>query len=158
MKTLYLIRHAKTDQPLEDKDRQLLESGIERTRQLGKYLQQQNCKIDTFYSSIAKRAVQTAHLIAQEIHFPADKIITLNDLYTGSSDTYYHLISAQDNALHSVLFVGHNPEISDVVRFFVPDMTSYMQTGACYCIDFETDKWENIFIAPRKIRFYVRPR
>jgi len=156
MKTLYIIRHGKTNKTVNDLDRELLPLGIERMRKMGTYLSANNCKADVFYSSFANRAVQTAHIIAEAIQFPKEKIIITEDLYLTSQDEYFDILVSQDNSINSILFVGHNPEITNVAQFFIPDFTSYMQTGACFCFDFDTDDWTKIFTAERKVRFYVR--
>jgi phosphohistidine phosphatase len=156
MKTLYIIRHAKTNKTVNDLDRELLPLGIERINKLGKYLSANNCKTDVLFSSFAKRAVQTADLIAEHIDYQKDKIITSESLYLTSQEEYFDIIVAQDRCIDNIMIVGHNPEITNVAQFFVPDFTSYMQTGACFCFDFKTDDWTNIFTAEREVRFYVR--
>jgi phosphohistidine phosphatase len=115
-----------------------------------------NCKTDVLYSSYAKRAAQTSQIISEHIGYPKDKIIYKESLYLSSADKYFDVILEQNPDINAVMIVGHNPDITNVANFFVPDFTSYMQTGACYCIDFDTDEWTNIFTAERKVRFYVR--
>ena len=156
MKTLYIIRHGKTNKMVNDLERELLPIGIERMQKMGAYLSANNCKADVFYSSYAKRAVQTAHIIAEAIQFPKEKIIATEKLYFTSQDEYFDIMMEQENNIDSILFVGHNPEITNVAQFFIPDFISYMQTGACFCFDFDTDDWTKIFTAERKNRFYVR--
>ena len=156
MKTLYIVRHGKTNKTIRDLERELLPIGIERMQKLGNYLFLNNCKIDALYSSHAKRACQTAQIIAQAIQFPQNKIITTEKLYLTSQDEYFTILVEQDKTVDSILFVGHNPEITNVAQFFIPDFISYMQTGACFCFDFDTDDWTKIFTAERKNRFYTR--
>jgi len=156
MKTLYIVRHGKTNRTLNDLERELLPIGIERMQKLGNYLSTNKCKTDVFYSSHAKRAFQTAQIIAEAIQFPENKIITTETLYLTTQHSYFDILIALDNSINRVLFVGHNPEITNVARFFIPDFTAYMQTGACFCFDFDTDDWTKIFTAERKNRFYVR--
>jgi phosphohistidine phosphatase len=156
MKTLYIVRHGKTNKSLDDLSRELLPIGIERMKKLGNYLSVNNCKIDVLYSSYAKRAQQTAELIADAILFPKDKTSITEELSFTSQDAYFDILVEQDNEVESVLFVGHNPEITNVAQFFIPDFTAYMQTGSCFCFDFDTDEWTKIFTAERKNRFYVR--
>ena len=91
MKTLYIVRHGKTNKTIYDLERELLPIGIERMRKLGNYLSANNCKTDAFYSSHAKRAVQTAQIIAEAIQFPKDKIITTEKLYLTSQDEYFNI-------------------------------------------------------------------
>ena len=156
MKTLYIVRHAKTNKPGNDLLRELIPIGIERTKKLGKYLCSNNCKVDILFSSDAIRARQTAKIIAENINYPIKKIIAKESLYSASQEQYFNIILEQDNTVNSLMIIGHNPEITNVAQFFVPDFISYMQTGACFCFDFKTDQWMNIFTAEREVRFYIR--
>ena len=156
MKTLYIIRHAKTNKTLNDLERELSPLGIERTNKLGKYLSDNNCKADVLFSSFAKRAVQTANILAKYIGYPQDKIITQESLYLTSQEEYFDILVEQSSDIDAIMIIGHNPEITNVAQFFVPDFISYMQTGACFCFDFKTDDWTRIFTAEREVRFYVR--
>ena len=155
MKTLYIVRHAKTNKAEHDLLRELLPLGIERTNKLGKYLSDNNCKVDILFSSDAIRARQTAKIIAGHINYPLEKIIAKESLYFTSQEQYFNIILEQSNDINAIMIVGHNPEITNVAHFFVPDFFSYMQTGACFCFDFMTDDWENIFTAEREVRFYI---
>jgi phosphohistidine phosphatase len=156
MKSLYIVRHAKTTKSENDRERTLLPIGIERTNKLGAYLRANNCKIDMLFSSSAKRAMETANIIAGYIQYPHDKISMQQSLYIATQESYFETIVAQDDTLHAIMIVGHNPEITNVAQFFVPDFTSYMQNGACFCFDFKADDWRTIFTAEREVRFYVR--
>jgi phosphohistidine phosphatase len=156
MKTLYIVRHAKTNKALHDLDRELLPLGIERTEKLGNYLAENKCKVDVMFSSYAQRAVQTAHILAEKLHYPSDKIAVKEELYLTSQEEYFTILVEQPDDIDSIMIIGHNPEITNVAQFFVPDFTSYMQTGGCFCFDFKTDKWTNIFTAERVVRFYMR--
>lgn len=156
MKTMYIVRHAKTNKTLNDLDRELLPLGIERTEKLGNYLASNDCKVDIMFSSSAKRAVQTARILAKNIDYPEEKIITKEELYLTSQEEYFNILVGQSDTVDNIMIIGHNPEITNVAHFFVPDFTSYMQTGACFCFDFKTDEWTRIFTAEREVKFYVR--
>ena len=156
MKTMYIVRHAKTNKTFNDLDRELLPLGIERTEKLGNYLASNDCKVDIMFSSSAKRAVQTARILAKNIDYPEEKIITKEELYLTSQEEYFNILVGQSDMVDSIMIIGHNPEITNVAQFFVPDFTSYMQTGACFCFDFKTDEWTRIFTAEREVKFYVR--
>lgn len=157
MKTLYIIRHAKTHQREQDFERKLSPLGIERINKLGHYLKTNNCKTDILFTSDAIRAIQTAKIIAGYIDYTEDKIIATEQLYMNGQEEYFNVILAQENAtVNNIMIVGHNPDVTNIVHFFIPDFISYAQTGACFCFDFKTDDWTNIFTAEREIRFYVR--
>jgi phosphohistidine phosphatase len=157
MKTLYLVRHAKANKMQNDTERKLMPLGIERVNKLGHHLNTIHCKVDAFFSSSAIRAVQTAEIIAEHIHYPKAEIMKTEKLYLTGQEEYFNIIVAQDNAsINSMMIVGHNPDITNIVHFFVPDFISYVQTGGCFCFDFKTDDWTTIFTAERELRFHVR--
>ncbi|MDR2410870.1 MAG: histidine phosphatase family protein [Bacteroidales bacterium] len=157
MKTLYFVRHAKANKMQNDTERKLMPLGIERINKLGRHLNATHCKIDVLFSSSAIRAVQTAEIIAEHIHYPKAEIITTENLYLRGQEEYFNIIVAQDNAIvNNMMIVGHNPDITNMVHFFAPDFISYVQTGACFCFDFKTENWTTIFTAERELRFYVR--
>ena len=68
MKTLFLIRHAKSswdDAVLPDRDRPLDDRGERDVAKMGKRLVARNVKADLIMSSPAKRALATAEVIAK---------------------------------------------------------------------------------------------
>jgi phosphohistidine phosphatase len=157
MKTLYIVRHAKAKKITPDNERKLLPLGIERMHKLGHYLKTNNCKIDALFSSSAIRTVETAEIIAGCIDYPQSKIIKTDALYLRGQEEYFDIIVGQDNAtVNNIMIIGHNPDVTNIVHFFIPDFISYMQTGACFCFDFKTDDWTTIFTAEREVRFFVR--
>ncbi|WP_233890439.1 SixA phosphatase family protein, partial [Tenacibaculum piscium] len=63
MKTLYIVRHAKSSwlyQGIKDIDRPLKERGIKDSHLFSKFLSQEIVKPDVFVSSSANRALHTA--------------------------------------------------------------------------------------------------
>ena len=77
MKTLYIVRHAKSswDQAgLADHQRPLLEKGKKRTKRIIDYLLENNIKADLIISSHAVRALETARIIGYALNYPVDEI------------------------------------------------------------------------------------
>jgi phosphohistidine phosphatase SixA len=76
MKTLYIIRHAKSswavaDQP--DFERGLNERGKKDAPRMGKRLKEKNIHPDLIVSSSAKRAYSTAKKIAKVLNYPKEQ-------------------------------------------------------------------------------------
>ena len=70
MKTLILVRHAKSAWPdisLPDYERPLETQGIEDSNQMGKYLKTKLTKPDYIITSGAKRTLETAKIISKEL-------------------------------------------------------------------------------------------
>ena len=70
MKSIILVRHAKSDWSnlyLPDIERTLNERGLRDAKKMGQVLLARNINIDLIIASTAKRAAQTAILIANEL-------------------------------------------------------------------------------------------
>ncbi|HSW22949.1 MAG TPA: histidine phosphatase family protein, partial [Burkholderiaceae bacterium] len=70
MKTLYLVRHAKSswgDPALPDRDRPINERGLRDVATMGQRLAQRDVKLDLLLSSPAARALTTAEHLAKAL-------------------------------------------------------------------------------------------
>src|SRR5437764_13379774 len=87
MKTLFLIRHAKSswdDPALSDKDRPLSDRGRRDAPKMGKRLAKRDVKPDLILSSPARRALTTAEVIAKELDDKLKDIGVHDLLYAGA--------------------------------------------------------------------------
>jgi len=76
MKTLYLIRHAKSswdDMNLKDFDRPLNDRGKNDAQEMGKRLKERGIFPDVILSSPDIRALETSKMIARALNFPLEK-------------------------------------------------------------------------------------
>ncbi len=72
MKTLFLIRHAKSswdDTALPDKERPLNDRGLRDAPKMGERLAKRDVKPDLILSSPAVRALRTAEIIAKKLDY-----------------------------------------------------------------------------------------
>jgi phosphohistidine phosphatase len=86
-KVLYVVRHGKASakQPGEkDRDRMLDAVGLRQSKQLGLYLYNKNANISAIVCSPAKRALQTAEQLADQLDYNLAKIVCDEDLYEAS--------------------------------------------------------------------------
>src|SRR5205085_6869527 len=78
MKTLFLIRHAKSswdDTALPDKDRPLGDRGRRDAPKMGKRLAKRDVKPDLILSSPATRALKTAEIIAKKLDYKRKDLV-----------------------------------------------------------------------------------
>ena len=88
MKTLYLVRHAKSsrhDPSLSDRDRPLDERGKQDAPKMGQRLAKRDVRPDLLLSSPAVRALTTAQLIAEEVGYKRKDIVVDDRLYASSA-------------------------------------------------------------------------
>ena len=113
-KTLILIRHAKTEQPgpgQRDFDRELTKRGLHDAPMMGERLKTAGYVPDRILSSTARRAEQTARLIADAVE--SDAISWHEDLYASSPAKMQEILYSLDDSLDTVFLVAHNPGISE---------------------------------------------
>jgi phosphohistidine phosphatase len=119
MKSLYLLRHAKSswsDQGLSDQKRPLAGRGLRDAPAMGKRFQERGESLDHIVSSPAQRARSTAELFAQNCGFDPGAIEIEPDLYFLGSGAIEEVILRQDDRLMSVMLVFHNPDITQFVN------------------------------------------
>jgi phosphohistidine phosphatase len=125
MKTLYLVRHAKSsrdDPSLPDRDRPLDDRGMQDAPNMGKRLRKRGVKPDLLLSSPALRALTTAQLIAEEVGYKRKDIAVDDRLYASSADDLLAVIRALDKKLSRVMLFGHNPEFTDLAHRLSSDI------------------------------------
>jgi len=146
MKTLFLVRHAKSsrdDPSLPDRERPLDDRGKRDAPKMGKRLAKRDAKLDLLVSSPALRALTTAKLIADEMGYKRNDIVVDDRLYASSLDDLLAVIRALDNKLGRVMLVGHNPEFTDLAHRLSSEIVD-MPTSAVAEYHFDTKAWTDI--------------
>src|SRR5437016_2264034 len=95
MKTLFLVRHAKSDKDdptLADRDRPLADRGEKEAPKMGKRLAKRGAQPDLLVSSPALRALSTAQLIADEIGCKRRNIGVDERLYASTANGLLEVI------------------------------------------------------------------
>ena len=146
MKSLILIRHAKSswDLPVQDKDRELINIGIENIKKVAKKAISILPEEFSIWSSTAKRATQTAHLFCENFSIEKDKIIFNENLYTFEENTLEKIIKKCDNNVKSLIVFGHNGAITDFVNKFGDKLIQNVPTSGLVFLKFEQDNWIDI--------------
>jgi phosphohistidine phosphatase len=118
MKSLLIMRHAKSswsDDRLADFDRPLNDRGRRDAPRMGKLLTQLDIVPDRIISSSARRASETAKLAALAASYPGEIHYT-DELYLADPDAYIELARQIDSGVNSLMLVGHNPAIEELIR------------------------------------------
>jgi len=161
MKTIYIVRHAKSswgDFDVSDHERTLMPIGIKKTKKVIGFLKRENVSVDLIISSSAVRAFETAKLIADAIGYDSDLIVKNKTLYHAGVDDVYNELFAIDNSINSVMIVAHNPTLTDFVNEFVESPITNLPTTGVVSVSFDVDSWENMVNAKFKVNFVVFPR
>src|SRR5574337_2161422 len=146
MKTLFLVRHAKSswdDISLPDRDRPLADRGKRDVAKMGKRLADRGVKPDLILSSPAVRALTTAEAIAKQLGFKRNNIVVDDRLYARSADDLLHVIQELGEKLERVMLVGHNPELTELAHHLSREII-HMSTCAIAEFTFDAGSWSNI--------------
>ncbi|MFB0972780.1 MAG: histidine phosphatase family protein [Tissierellia bacterium] len=147
MKTLYLLRHAKSswdDSRVSDFDRPLNNRGRREAEKIAEYMKENKYIPEYIICSTAKRTRETLDLILNIIKFGGE-VIYLDNLYLASSSGIEREIDSI--RAESLLVVGHNPGIEDYLSNLVGEEL-IMKTSHLAVIDFEK----------KILKDFVRPR
>jgi phosphohistidine phosphatase len=146
MKTLFLVRHAKSswdDNTLPDKDRPLNDRGKRNAPRMGKRLAKRDVKADLILSSPASRALKTAEIIAKKLDYRRKDIVVDDRLYPGAADDLLHIIHELGDKLNRVMLVGHNPALAELAHHLSSDITD-MPTCAVAELTFNAKSWRDV--------------
>src|SRR5689334_19430615 len=108
MKTLFLLRHAKSswDDPTKDDfDRPLNGRGKEAAPRIGKFIQREKLHLDLVLSSPAKRAKQTIARVMESGKLTAELRYD-ERIYDASARTLLAVVSEIDDRIGAALLVG----------------------------------------------------
>jgi phosphohistidine phosphatase len=169
MKRLTLFRHAKSgwDDPVErDFDRPLNSKGKRAARVMGQYLRDHGLRYDRIAGSPALRVVETLEEMATtfgETIAPAwDKRV-----YLASAVTLLDVVHDTPDEVETLLLVGHNPGLEDLILMMVPDraddeardrVEQKYPTAAIAEIEFSADHWRDLKPGTGRLIRFVRPR
>jgi len=147
VKTLYLIRHAKSDWSdllLSDFNRPLNKRGMKDAPLMGELLSKKGVHPDLILSSPALRAKTTAIEIARKLSYPLDSIQTIPSLYASDCETLFSVIHDVPNTVNTLIVFGHNPEFTDCVNAISGAEIENIPTCGIAAMHLKEKSWESI--------------
>jgi phosphohistidine phosphatase len=167
MKTLTLLRHAKsdwTDTVQRDFDRPLNNRGRRAARTVGREMKRLGLHFDHCIASPAVRVRET--LAEVEAAFGALSPAFDERIYLADPDTLLELVRAAPDEASSLLLVGHNPGLEMLVlALAAPGVSPLLgevevkyPTGTVAELSLPTDRWVDVTPARAQLIRFIRPR
>ncbi|MGA9211406.1 SixA phosphatase family protein [Kaistella sp.] len=156
MKTLILIRHAKSDWPenTEDFDRPLAKKGFVDAKKMATFMKNNQIEIDKLVSSPAIRALDTCEIFGKTY----DLEIEINQkLYNPSESNFESVIFDLSDDLNSVAMFSHNNGISNFANLMSDDIFVLPTCGVAG-FEIHCDSWSDFHIANKKLTFFFEPK
>jgi len=160
MKTLYLIRHAKStwDYPVADQDRPLFTRGVNDAHLISKHIGQLGVKPQKIISSTAIRALHTALIFAKNLHYPLNNIDINPDLYDFYGNQLLEVIKNADDSIDRLMLFCHNNAATSVVNSLGNKPVVNMSTCGFVSIEFDILHWSEVkkgnttlFLKPKQL-------
>lgn len=159
MKTLFLLRHAKSswaNSALADFDRPLNGRGKRAAETIGKFLSKQEIRPDLVLSSPAVRARETIGIVIKAARLPAE-VRYDQRIYEAGPQRLLEVISEIEEENSDVLVVGHNPGMEELLQLLT-GRTEHMATGTLAKIDLETAMWSRAADHKGNLAWLVKPK
>ena len=161
MKSVLLIRHAKSDQSFfgSDFERPLNDRGRHDAPMMAKRLFEKKITIDAFVSSPAKRAKKTAEIFAREYGVANDSIIFIPSLYHAAASVFSEVIGQFPNDANCIALFSHNPGITYFVNELVEDVRiDNMPTCGIFAVQANVTEWSDFADAKKGLLFFDYPK
>ena len=162
MKTLTLLRHAKTerDSPDGDFERSLTDRGRADADRMGRAIRKLGLHFDLVLASPAKRVVETLSGLGKLKPQYDERI------YNASSKQLLDVIRSADDDADSLLLVGHNPSMERLAAQLTVDdqdglrgrLVEKYPTAALAVIELPIEHWHDMADHKGRVVRFVRPR
>lgn len=161
MKTLYIVRHAKSDKEnaqLQDIDRPLNARGYDDAHFMASKLTAANIQPELLISSPAVRALSTALIFARKLGYDPQKILLENSLYETGTKEYIEVIRSTPDSFSSAMLFGHNSTITSLVNSLGKPFTENVPTSGITGFTFSATQWSEIIPGDGNLIFYDFPK
>ncbi len=166
MRTLYLLRHAKSswkDGSLRDFDRPLKGRGREAAEQIGQVLAEQIANASgadkvapLVISSPAVRARETTQLVLKSADLTTDPRFD-ERIYEADVPALLDVVGSIPNSSSTAMLVGHNPGFENLLSYLTGD-DRHMPTCALARIEFDAASWSDISENSGRLVSFVTPK
>jgi phosphohistidine phosphatase len=159
MKTLILLRHAKSDwddPSLRDYDRPLAERGKRDAPRIGRRLAELGINPDLVIASGATRARQTIEAVSKAARFEAN--VQFDDrIYSASTPELAKVVRELPDQYSSAILVGHNPGFEDLLSSLTGKV-QHMPTCTAACLRLAADTWSDVEYGEGTLEWFLRPK
>ena len=163
MKTIYIIRHAKSSWKfikLPDKLRPLNKRGYQSASLIGHALAQKGVVLDKMISSPATRALSTAQIISTTLKYKIKDIEISDNFYTfsDSGKIIFETLSSLPDHVNSVAVFGHNSTFENIAHYVSNGEIIHFPTCALLALTFDENTWKNLSLDHVRMDYLLTPK
>ncbi|MBL8668700.1 MAG: histidine phosphatase family protein [Rhodospirillales bacterium] len=168
MKTLYLLRHAKSnwrDPTVDDFDRPLNKRGRSAATAMGVYLAEQRIAPSQVLCSSSSRTRETLERVQEQLATPVP-VRFEKGLYLAEAPALLRRIKRLNDSLSSVMLIAHSPGLTHLALMLAEDdgqpqrqkLNAKFSTGSLAVIEAEVAHWADLAAQRGRLLTFVRPR
>ncbi len=165
MKTLYVLRHAKSsweDPHLRDYDRPLNERGLRdapvMAARLLKKTQEQGVKLTAILSSPALRTQTTASFFAKSLSLTQDQLQFEPQIYLAGTGRLIQLVRRFSPETSAAMLVGHNPALTDFVNAMSGSSIDNIPTCGLVTLQLPIENWNQADFGEAQLLSFEFPK
>jgi phosphohistidine phosphatase len=165
MKTLFLLRHAKSswdDPGLADHERPLAKRGRRASKVLAEHLRNERIAPELVLCSSSRRTRETLDRIAPALGDEV-RVEVERDLYAASAERLLQHLRKVDDGVGSVMLIGHNPGVEQLAIKLagdgdkLADLRTKYPTGALARLEFDAS-WSELEPGSAELVDFVKPK
>ncbi len=161
MKTIYLVRHAKSDwgsAHTSDFNRTLNERGMKAAPFMASLLKAQQVLPDLVISSPAIRAITTAEIFCDILGFPKEHIEKRMEIYEGGAGRLLTIVQHITDISTTAMIFGHNPTMTAFSNLLAGSGIDNLTTCGVVRIDLDIKAWSEADSETGKLAWYDFPK
>ncbi len=149
MKTLYVLRHAKSSwghPEASDFERELSPRGVEAAPCMAQVLALLHPAPELLLTSPARRALQTAELVRGHLSAPLAQQEEA-ELYLASEETHLRHLKQTSSLVQGLVLIAHNPGLEDLIEtlcFGRPYGQVALKTAGLAVLDLDVTEWSQV--------------
>ena len=158
MKTLYMVRHAKSSwkHDVIDHQRPLKGRGKNDGKLMSQKLAVEIEQPQQIVTSDAMRALSTANYFKEAFGIDEANFKVTHDLYDFSGHKVIDVIKGLDDQWDKVMIVGHNHAFTSIANMFGNTYVENVPTCGFVQLEFDVDQWSEITVGITKKTLFPR--
>ena len=167
MRTLYVLRHAKSDwgdASLRDFDRPLNGRGWKAAKAVGREMRERDLIPDLVLLSPSARTTETLARVEEGFGASFEKVEE-RTIYLADTETLLDLVRNAPAGSNHLMVVGHNPGMHELVLVLAngpqelrEEAAAKFPTAALAEISFDVSDWSDVAPGSGYIRSFLKPR
>jgi phosphohistidine phosphatase len=150
------MRHGNAENTADDFYRSLTNFGKKEVLKNTLELNKQQIIPDLVFYSNALRTKETFNIFLETTKYK-NKSTEKAELYVffNNAEFLNNFIKPIENTISTIMFIGHNPTLSNILQVLTKQTNIYMNTASIFVLDFDVDNWANIEIETAQIYFSI---